>query len=238
MINCIIVEDEPLAREMIRMHISKLDGWNIVRECRDAMEAYEVLINHTVEVVFLDIQMPRIQGVDFLRSLKNPPRVIFITAHANYAVEGFELNAVDYLLKPVTFERLRQAAEKVALLSKQGIHVNNDSTVPTPASPADDFIFIKQDSRLIKVNFVDILFVEAKRDFTQVYLKDKKLLAGFHLKMLEDMLPPAFFMRVHCSFIVRLGAIEALSGNIIEIGNFRIPVSSSHRNELAAALKI
>ena len=238
MINCLIVDDEPLAREVIRLHISKLPGWSIVQECISAMEAYEALINHDIQVIFLDIQMPRIQGTDFLRSLKNPPKIIFTTAHPAYAVEGFELNAVDYLLKPITFDRFKQAIIKVEQQLNQGLAVT--SPEPHSLAPArqEDFIFIKQDNRLVKVSFADILFLEAKRDFTQIHLKDKKLLAGFHLKMLEDMLPSSLFMRVHRSYIVRLSAIEALSGNIIEMKGFRVPVSNANREALAQALKI
>ncbi len=239
MIDCIIVDDEPLARDIIRMHLSQLPGWNIVQECINAMEAYEALINHNIQVIFLDIQMPRIQGMDFLRSLKKPPEIIFTTAHATYAVEGFELNAIDYLLKPITFDRFKQAITKVEQQLAQNTSVISNVPAINILPPAhEDFIFIKQDSRLVKVSFADILFLEARRDFTQIQLKDKKMLAGFHLKMLEDMLPSSLFMRVHRSYIVKLSAIEVVTGNIIEIMGFRIPVSSSNRNALAVALRI
>lgn len=238
MINCIIVDDEPLAREVIRMHLSAFPGWNIQQECINAMEAYEALIKHTVQVIFLDVQMPRIYGTDFLRSLKNPPAIIFTTAHPSYAVTGFELNAIDYLLKPVTVDRFKQAIIKVEQHLNQGATAGNAEAVQAMASCQDDFIFIKQDSRLVKVSFGDILFLEAKRDFTWIQLREKKLLAGFHLKMLEDMLPSSIFMRVHRSYIVRLHAIEALSHNILEIKGFKIPVSSANRGALTLALKI
>jgi two-component system LytT family response regulator len=238
MINCIIVDDEPLAREVIKIHLSMLHGWNVLQECISAMEAYEALINHDVHVIFLDVQMPRIQGPDFLRSLKNPPKVIFTTAHSSHAIEGFELDAVDYLLKPVTFERFKQAISKVERLLNKTVSTIPAEKVFPPSAPHEGFIFIRQDTRLVKVSFEEILFVEAKRDFTQIQLKDKKLLAGFHLKMLENMLPATIFMRVHRSFIVRLNAIEALSGNIIEMKAFKIPVSIANRSALATALKI
>lgn len=239
MINCIIVDDEPLARDVISMHVSKMPGWNIVQKCSNAMEAYEALINHHVQVIFLDIQMPRIQGMDFLRSLKNPPKIIFTTAFSSYAVEGFELNAVDYLLKPITFGRFKQAIAKVEqeLTHSTPVVFEIPGNVPLPAAH-EDFIFIKQDNRLVKVSFGDILFLEARRDFTQLQLKDKKILAGFHLKMLEDMLPSSLFMRVHRSYIVKLSAIEVLTGNTIEMKGFLVPVSNSNRNALALALRI
>jgi len=238
MINCLIVDDEPLAREVIRMHISKLQGWNIAGECINAMEAYEALINHNIQVMFLDVQMPRILGTDFLRSLKNPPKIIFTTAHPAYAVEGFELNATDYLLKPVTFDRFKQAITKVEQqLNHTSTSVPIEQSSPI-AQPKEDYIFIKQDGRMVKVSFADILFLEAKRDFTMIQLKEKKLLAGFHLKMLEDMLPAALFMRVHRSYIVKLSAIDALYGNTVELQGFQIPVSTSSREALSAALRI
>jgi len=238
MINCLIVDDEPLAREIIRMHILKLQGWNIAGECINAMEAYEALINHNIQVMFLDVQMPRVLGTDFLRSLKNPPKIIFTTAHPAYAVEGFELNATDYLLKPVTFDRFKQAIAKV----EQQFNQPSSTAIPEQSSittqPKEDYIFIKQDGKMIKVMFADILFLEAKRDFTMIQLKEKKLLAGFHLKMLEDMLPSSLFMRVHRSYIVRLSAIDTLYGNTVELNGFQIPVSTSSREALGKALGI
>lgn len=238
MINCLIVDDEPLAREIIRMHISKLQGWNIAGECINAMEAYEALINHNIQVMFLDVQMPRILGTDFLRSLKNPPKIIFTTAHPAYAVEGFELNATDYLLKPVTFDRFKQAIAKVEQQFNQPSAKVISEQSSTTTQPKEDYIFIKQDGKMIKVMFADILFLEAKRDFTMIQLKEKKLLAGFHLKMLEDMLPSSLFMRVHRSYIVRLSAIDTLYGNTVELNGFQIPVSTSSREMLGKALGI
>jgi len=236
MINCLIVDDEPLAREVMRLHVSKLPGWHITGECINAMEAYELLLNNTIQVMFLDIQMPRIQGTDFLRSLKHPPAIVFTTAHPGYAVEGFELNAIDYLLKPITFERFAQAAKKLE-------HFLQKSNLPEPSiipitTPKEEHLFIKQDGKLIRVAFADILFLEARRDFTLIQLKDKKLLAGFHLKMMEDMLPGNLFIRIHRSYIVKLSTIDALFGNTVEIQGFQIPVSSQAKDALTKALGI
>lgn len=235
MISCMIVDDEPLAREVIRHHLSRFDNWELVQQCLTAGEAFEALMRHKVQVMFLDIQMPNILGTDFLRSLKDPPKIIFTTAHARYAVEGFELNAVDYLLKPIIFERFQEALKKVEALLDPGVAL----PVSTNKNPTEeDFIFIKQDGRQNKVLFSDILFLEAKRDFTMIQLKDRKLLAGFHLKMLEGMLPVSKFMRIHRSYIVRLNAIEVVYGNTVELKGFRIPVSPAQKSELTAALRL
>ncbi len=235
MISCIIVDDEPLARQMIRMHLSKFSNWHIVQECVHAMEADEVLHRSEVQVMFLDIQMPHIKGTDFLRSLKKPPLIIFTTAHPGYALEGFELNAVDYLLKPVTFSRFQQAIVK----AEQQLGLQQITPQPIQAVPLkEDFIFIRQDNRQVKVSYQDILFLEAKRDFTKIYLKNKTLLAGFHLKMLEDLLPASLFMRVHRSYMVSLHAITAVYGNTLEIEGQQVPIGAQYKEALNAALKI
>lgn len=237
MINCLIVDDEPLARDVIRLHLSNVPGWNIVRECMNATEAFEALMSAKVDVMFLDIQMPRILGTDFLRTIKDPPKTVFTTAHAGFAVEGFELSAVDYLLKPITFLRFQEAVRKVEVAL--GIIGNDQGPAVVPEKISEQsFIFVKQDNRQTKINFHDILFLEAKRDFTLIQLKEKKLLAGFNLKMLETMLPSPAFMRIHRSYIVRIEAINSLYGNVVEINNFQVPVSSAHKEALMQILRL
>jgi two-component system LytT family response regulator len=249
-----IVDDEPLARAMIRMHLSRCPGWKIAGECINAIEAYALLHSTEIQVMFLDIRMPHIMGNEFLRSLKTPPLVIFTTAHAEHAIEGFELNAIDYLLKPVTFDRFIQAIDKTErqlnLLaagdrdrkpsSGAGLVPATLCEEPSPVTPVlkEDFIFIRQGDRQVKVSYNEILFLEAKRDFTKLYLKNKILMAGFHLKMLEDMLPASLFMRVHRSYMVALSAISAVYGNTIEIGGHSIPVSANYKDILSKALKL
>src|SRR5688500_10561004 len=177
-IKCMIVDDEPIDRDILKTHIAATPGLLLMKSCMNAAEAYEGLHEHEVDLIFLDIQMPVITGTDFLRSLRNPPLVVFTTAYHNYAVEGFELNSVDYLLKPVTYERFYQAVQKV-----------RERLVAKPQQPAVDYIFIKQDSRLIRVQYDQIRYIEAEKDFSTVFTNEKKLLAGMHLKMFETMLP-------------------------------------------------
>ena len=229
-IKCMIVDDEPIARDILRSHIAATPGLSLVKSCMNASEAYEGLHEYEVDVIFLDIQMPVITGTDFLRSLRNPPLVVFTTAYHNYAVEGFELNSVDYLLKPITYERFYQAVEKVRdrLASKPAVQ----------QAPTADYIFIKQDSRLVRVHFDQIRYIEAEKDFSTVFLSDKKLLAGMHLKMFETMLPAHLFMRIHRSYIVHLNKITAVNGNMAELGQTEIPIGSNYKNELLKKLGI
>lgn len=239
MINCIIVDDEPLARDMIRLHLSSFPGWHIVQECMNALEAYEALLENKVQVMFLDIQMPKIKGNDFLRSLKSPPLVVFTTAYADFAVEGFELNVFDYLLKPVTPERFRQCVEKVESFlftdRAENIDVQQPAAMP---DQTNNYLFIRQDNKLVKVMYDDILFLEARRDFTKIYLKDRSILTGYHLKMMEEMLPASQFLRVHRSYMIAVKAVTAVYGNTVEINSFQVPVGANYKETLHTALKI
>lgn len=229
-IRCIIVDDEPLARELIQLYVSRLTGWETVAQCRSVAETYEALYQNEVDVIFLDINMPDKTGIEFLSTLKAPPHVVFTTAYAEYAAKAFDLNAVDYLVKPITEERFRDA---VAKLERQ----LQGSPAGTPEQGADH-TFLKQDNRLVKVPFDDILYVEALKDFSKVFLKDRTMLASAHLKRMEDMLPPTLFLRVHRSYIVALDKISALQGNVIEIGRQEIPVGATYKEELMKRLRL
>lgn len=223
-ITCMIVDDEPLARDILKNHISNTPGLRLVKTCMNATEAYEGLYEHKPQLILLDIQMPVITGTDFLRSLKSPPLVIFTTAYQNYALEGFELNSVDYLLKPVTLERFYQAIEKVReRIGKSGLQ----NVTATP-----DYIFIRQDNKLVKVKFEDIQYIEAEKDFSMVFMKEKKLLAGMHLKMFEDLLPIKNFMRIHRSFIINIDMVNAITGNMVEIGKVQVPIGGNYKEDL------
>jgi DNA-binding LytR/AlgR family response regulator len=227
-IKCLITDDEPLARKLIAGYVEKLPEWSIVAQCKNALEAYEILIKEKVDIMFLDINMPVINGLDFYRSLKNPPYLVFTTAYPEYAVEGFELEAVDYLVKPVTFDRFLKAAERIydkILLKNKS---DDPVTRPDPVEPADH-IFIKHFGKLVKVFFEDILYLEAQKDLVKFVLKSDELLAGMTLKEAEDALPSAKFLRVHRSFIVSVKAITALFGNTIEIGTFQIPIGANYK---------
>jgi len=227
-----IIDDEPIARDILQNYLQKVSQLELVKSCRNATEAYEALYGESVDLLFLDIQMPSITGTAFLRSLRNPPLVIFTTAHANYAVEGFELNSVDFLLKPITLERFSLAIQKVIeliSLKRQALMVSDDVL---------DYLFIKQDTRLVRVEYSSIRYIRAERDFCSVYLRDKKLLASMHLKLFEQQLPPKQFVRVHRSYIVNLKMIRAIKGNMIELEDTEVPIGAGYREQLFQKLHL
>lgn len=233
-INCMVVDDEPIARDIIIRHIDASPGLQLVKSCINASEAYEGLYQHKVDLMFLDIQMPVITGTDFLRSLRNPPLVIFTTAYHQYAVEGFELNSVDYLLKPVTYERFYQAIQKVNERLAYKETAPQNLKVQQPA----DFIFIKMDTKLIRVNHSEINYIQAEKDFSSVYIDNRRIFASMHLKMFEDALPKPAFLRVHRSFIVNLSKIKSIKGNTLELETSEIPIGANYKDELYKILRI
>ncbi|MGY3211949.1 LytR/AlgR family response regulator transcription factor [Mucilaginibacter sp. HD30] len=234
-INCMVVDDEPIARDILTGYLEKTPGLKLLKSCMNATEAYEGLYQHQVDLIFLDIQMPVITGTDFLRSLRQPPLVIFTTAYQEYAIEGFELNSVDYLLKPVTYERFCQAVQK----AKERLTFKAADQSPRhPPVAAADYLFIKQDTRLVRVNYDQISYIQAEKDYSSVYLEDKRLLASMHLKLFEDTLPKEKFLRVHRSYIVNLSKILSIKGNTAELGEVAIPISLNYRDNLLSALRI
>lgn len=235
LINCMVVDDEPIARDILTGYLEKTPGLKLVKSCMNATEAYEGLYQHKVDLIFLDIQMPVISGTDFLRSLRQPPLVIFTTAYQQYAVEGFELNSVDYLLKPVTYERFYQAIQKVR--EKLSFKAGMEASPPNSTAPID-YLFIKQDTRLVRVNYDQISYIQAEKDYSSVYLEDKRLLASMHLKLFEDTLPKEKFLRVHRSYIVNLSKILSIKGNTAELGDVAIPISANYRDTLLTVLGI
>lgn len=226
LINCIIVDDEPQARKMMETFVSQLSGWKILRLCSNAIEAFEALQSNTVDVIFLDIKMPIVTGIDFLKSLKNPPMVIFTTAYNKYAMDGYELNVVDYLLKPISMHRLLQAAEKV---TERLTHKNENTSAGNQAEIT--FIFVKHENKLVKINFADILYIEGMQNFVHIHTTTRPYLITHTMKAMEEILPQQSFMRVHKSFIVAINSISAIFGNTIEIGSIQIPIGSNYKDE-------
>jgi len=234
-IRCLIVDDEPLARQLVAGHVKRLPGWQVMGSCKNALEAYEELISQQIEVLFLDVNMPVINGTDFYRSLKDPPLLIFTSAYPEYAVEGFELEAVDYLVKPITFDRLLKAANR----TRERIDQQKDPSSfgrAFPSTPAP-FIFIKHFSKLVKVNFDDLLYLEAKKDFVKFVTSSESLLAAMTMKKAEEQLPKEQFLRIHRSYIVSVASVTAFFGNTIEIGEKQLPIGANYKKNIMDRLK-
>lgn len=236
LIRCIIVDDEPLAQKVIEQHVARYPALQLLALCDSATAAFEVLHTHEVDLIFLDINMPVISGLNFLKSLSKPPMVIFTTAYAEYAVEGFELDAVDYLMKPISASRFDRAIEKV-LSRKDYQAVAQIQQVS--AEPEKDYIFVKTDGKLVKVMYDDILYCEGMKDYLKIHLKSKRYLVIHQtMKGMEDLLPAKRFMRVHKSYIVSLEAIRSFHDNMLHFAETEesIPVSSSYKEDLLKKL--
>jgi len=230
---CIIVDDEPLARELIRGHISKLENFEIVAECDNAMKAVDALRNHQVDLMFLDIKMPQITGIEFLKTLKNPPRVIITTAYSQYALEGFELDVVDYLMKPVTFERFFKAINKYFLSAgSQSISVESESGFEDTA-----FIYVKENKKIIKIYLREIHFIEGLNEYIRIHTENRRVVVKSSLQAIEKKLPPELFIRIHKSYIVAIPRIRAFNATTIELENAKLRIGRNYKNQVFSALQ-
>lgn len=235
-ITCLAVDDEPPALQVIEKYVSSMPSLQLVATCNNAVDALTVLQNNQVDLLFLDIQMPYIIGTDFMRTLINPPRVIFTTAFRKYAVEGFDLDAVDYLLKPISFERFLKAVNKVMKLNIPAAESFPFNTAQKNETD-DSFIYLRADRKSIKVNWSDILFIESLKDYIKVVTREKTIVSKQSISSIEEDLPANLFIRVHRSFIVSINKIESFSSDLIQIGKYELPISRSYRHEVEAALK-
>lgn len=235
MINAIIVDDEPLAQDVLETYIEKIPEITLLQKCSNALEANEALKSKEVDLMFLDIQMPQLTGVDFLKTLAKPPVVIFTTAYPNYAIEGFELNALDYLLKPISLERFMKATNKAI----EQIELHRKGGEAQPASAASDdpgYIFVKADKKLIKVHYHAILYIEGLKDYVIIRQENSRVITLQTMKSLEDKLPQGMFKRIHRSYIVNIERIDAVVGNMVEVvekGQAKhLPIGKNYRDEL------
>jgi two-component system LytT family response regulator len=222
-ISCLIVDDEPLARNLMTEYVRKVNYLSLVRSCSSPLEALDVLRTTHIDLLFLDVQMPQITGLAFLKSLQRKPQVILTTAYSQYAMEGYELDVADYLLKPITFERFLKAVEKVsARLAKP-------PEAPATPEKVDDYIFVKDGTKLVKIRWDDILYVEGLKDYVTIHTPGQKIVSLQRLKILEDQLPKQKFMRVHNSFIISLAAIKTIQRDKVQIGEAWIPIGDTYR---------
>lgn len=225
-IQTIIVEDEPLAREGLLSYSRAVDFLSIRKVCEDALEANQALAEGQVDLMFLDIQMPKITGIDFLRSLKHPPMVIMTTAYPNFAVQGYELDVLDYLVKPFPFDRFLKAVNKARDFF--GLRTRNAETVRT----RDDYFFVKCDYRYEKIQFSDILYVEGMENYVVIYTAAQKFVTLLRMKTVEETLPASDFIRIHKSFIVSVRAISSIDGNEMIVSGKRLPISREKKSEI------
>ncbi len=237
MINTIIVDDEPLALDVLETYVQKLPELNLVARCSNAFEANEALKKHEVDLMFLDIQMPQLTGIDFLKALTDPPAVIFTTAYSNYALEGFEVNAVDYLLKPISLERFMKAAnkavEQIELRRRENAH-------QLEMNDADEFTFVKADKKFVKVKYNEVLYIEGLKDYVIIRTEKGRVITLQTMKSLEEKLPPRYFRRIHRSYIVNIDKVEAIMGNMVEViekGNPKhLPIGKNYRDDFLAII--
>lgn len=215
---CLIIDDEPAAREILRTYISDTDELQLIGECKDALEGRSWLKDHNINLVFLDINMPRLSGIEFLKTLTNPPKVILSTAYSEYALDGYELDVVDYLLKPFSFERFLKAVEKA---ERSFSEIN----------PNGYYISIKADGKLYRIHIDQILFAEGNGDYITVHTTDNKITFYQTLKDFYEQLPDHQFVRVHRSYLISLSHIDYVEGNTVMIGSHSIPVSKSYKEE-------
>ncbi|MDX2001417.1 MAG: LytTR family DNA-binding domain-containing protein [Chitinophagales bacterium] len=223
--HCLIVDDEPLAQEVLESYIQKMPELALSHKCSNAIEALAFLRENEVQLLFLDIQMPEITGLEMVKSLKNPPAIIFTTAYPNYAVQGFEMDAMDYLVKPISFDRFVKGVNKA-------IHyLEMDQKESQQAIEEEAYIFVKADKKIVKIMLDDILYIEGLKDYIMIFTHDQRIITLQTMKNLEERLPSNKFMRIHRSFIISLDKLKSVVGNLVEIGNKQIPLGKNYRDD-------
>ena len=237
-IRCLIVDDEPPARDIIRRYIAEMPMLELAGECGNAIEALGILQHRSIDLVFLDIRMPQLKGTELVRTLKNPPRVIFTTAHADYALEGYELDIVDYLLKPIQFDRFVKAVNKTLQPAK---NFEGPEDMPPAAAFESEprkeaFVYFRSDRKMVKVMLQEILYVESMKDYVKVYTTTGVIITKQSITSVEAMLPDASFIRVHRSFIVSIGKIRSFTHELVEIDKMEIPIGKLYRHEVRKVL--
>ena len=220
-ITCIIIDDEPSSQNVLKSFINRIDYLELTHVCNDALEALDYLKNNALDLLFLDINMPQLSGISFYKSLQNPPKVIFTTAYSEYALEGFELEAIDYLLKPFSFERFVKAVSKIK-------NLNDDKT---------EHIIVKSDKKLHQIKFEDIIFVEGLGDYIKVHLKDHFLITYKTLKEMKNALPNSVFVQVHKSFIINKNKVDYIEGNLAIINTNKVPLGLTYKKEFLEKFK-
>lgn len=219
-INCLIVDDEPLAQEILEGYLNRRPDLTLIAKCSTAMEAFERLTNTRIDLLFLDVKMPAVNGLDLIKTLKNPPAVIFTTAFSEYAAESYDLNAVDYLLKPITYDRFCKSIDKLNKIK------------PVSVAQEKDYTYFKTEGQLIKVKHTDILYVQSIKDYILIYTVKNNLIVHMTMKYLVELLPLNSFLRIHRSYLVNRFHLQTIGKNQVVISGLQIPVGESYRPAL------
>ena len=223
MINCLVVDDEPIAREGIMEYIRQIDYLNPFAQCKSAAEAAGLLQKNKIDLIFMDIQMPKITGIEFVKALADPPLIIFITAYSEYALEGFELDVVDYLLKPISFPRFLKSVEK----AQNYLHAKNKEINIT-----QDFFFIKCNGKIEKIVMADVIYIEAMANYVIIHTRQKKYITYLTFSGIEEQLPAHLFVRIHKSYLVAISAIQTIDGTEVITSSMRLPLSKNYKNDV------
>ena len=231
-IRCLLADDEPPAREIIRRYVGNIPELQLVQECSNAMQVLSFLQMDEVDLIFLDINMPQLKGIELLKILKNPPRIILTTAYAEYALEGYELDVVDYLLKPIQFERFVKAVHKAVQLNTTTIN----QALPQTDVKQESFVYFRADRKMVKVVLDDILYIESMKDYIKIVTREGTLITKQSITSVEAMLPANLFIRTHRSFIVSLQKIKSFTHELIEIEKNQIPIGKLFRNGVMKVL--
>ncbi len=231
-ITCLVVDDEPMAREIICSYVAKIDTLELIGTCKNGMEAFQTLQQKSIDLLFLDINMPELTGISLAKALDKPTQVIFTTAYREYALDGFEVQALDYLLKPISFERFLKAIQKYTEL-----HPTKKTTLSQERLLTSDSIYIRADRKMVKINLAEILYVESTGDYLKFHTSAKVWVTRDSLSEYEEKLPTTSFLRIHRSFIINLKHIQAYTHEFIEIENQALPISRSYKNEVLEKLK-
>lgn len=229
-ISCIIVDDEFIAREIIAIHISKISSINIVASCSNAMDAFKYINKHKIDLVFLDINMPEISGISFAKSINKDIKIIFTTAYRDYAVEGFELQAVDYLLKPISFERLLKAVNTYFEV------YSNQQKVITEHIDSSEFMFVRSDRIMVKIDFNDVIYIESYSDYIKIHLSNKTIVTRETITAIEAKLPKKIFIRIHRSYIISIKHITSFTNEQVIILKKSLPISRSYKSKVLQLL--
>ncbi|MDA9087165.1 LytTR family DNA-binding domain-containing protein [Polaribacter sp.] len=231
-INCVIVDDEPVARNVLETFVAKIPNLELVKSCKNAMEAFEVANQQKIDIFFLDINMPEISGLSLAKSINQKAKIIFTTAYREYAVDGFNLKAVDYLLKPISFDRFLQSIHKYF----EGVSFIDSEIKIEKSVLKNDFIFVRSDRKMIKINFDEIQYVESLSDYIKIHSVDKTITTRETISNIETKLPAKNFLRIHRSYIVNLKKMNSYTNEFVEIGKNAIPISRTYKENVLKKL--